>query len=212
MRKGKVSDAAATGQHDEGALDDIPSIGKRNSTDAAKEALLRALGMELSQQAATIDLYKKIMETSVKIMDSQYATIQLSYPDREGHEKLRVVASSGLSPEAENYWKWVYHHTSSSCGEVLRTRRRVIVPDYRVCEFMQDAATLSAFIDGGIFAAQSTPLYSNKGKLLGMISTHWAYPHIPPQSNLDLMDVLASHAVDFIERVETPGTLKERKD
>src|SRR6185312_387428 len=131
------------------------------STELGDITILHALGKELRQTQASSPVYKKIVDAAVKIMKSEFATMQLVYPDRGGKEKLRVVATSGFTPEAEKYWEWVYHYTHSSCGEVLRTRRRVIVSDYRTCGFMQNSPTLSVFIDGGVFAAQSTPLYSS---------------------------------------------------
>src|SRR6185437_14586233 len=143
------------------------------------------------------------------IMRSQYASMQIFYPEPDGTGKLRLLAASGFTPEAEKFWEWVYHHTASSCGEALRAHKRVIVPDFRTCEFMQSAPTLPIFLDAGIFAAQSTPLYSRNGQLLGMISTHWRYPHKPPERLLELLDILARQAADLIERSQTAEALRE---
>jgi len=74
---------------------------------------------------------------------------------------------------------------------------------------MQTAPTLSVFLEAGIYSAQSTPLYSRSGKLLGMISTHWDFPHNPPQRHLGLLDILAGQAADLIERTQTEEALKE---
>ncbi|WP_276134185.1 GAF domain-containing protein [Polluticoccus soli] len=166
-------------------------------------ALLDRLGVELHSELEPTILYKKIVDAAVAIMGSQFATMQLLYPEPGSFGKLRIVAAHGFTPEAEEYWEWVYHYTDSSCGEVLRTRRRVIVPDYRTAEFMQNSPTLSVFIDGGVYAAQSTPVYSEAGKLLGMVSTHWAYPHTPSQHQLDMLDILVSQAAGLIERTTT---------
>lgn len=162
--------------------------------------LLDRLGIVFSHEEGVDAQYKKIVDIAVAIMESQYATMQILYPEPGSLGKLRIAACHGFTPEAEKFWEWVYHYTDSSCGEVLRTRRRVIVPDYRTAEFMQNSPTLSVFIDGGIFAAQSTPLYATSGKLLGMISTHWNAPHTPTQRQLDMLDILAHQAADYIEQ------------
>lgn len=181
-------------------------------TELADARLLHRLSIELIQEDGIAGLYKKIVEAAVAIMRSQYATIQMLFPDDGAIGKLRILACSGFTPEAEKYWEWVYSHTGSSCGEVLRTGKREVVPDYRTCEFMRGQPTLAIFIDGGIIAAQSTPLYSRTGELLGMISTHWDHPYDPPQRHLDLLDILARQAADLIERTQTNDALRASEE
>lgn len=190
-------------------FNDISAIGRQLEGGPGVDGLLQQLCLEMDEQTGTAALYKKIVDAAVAIMGSQFGTMQLLYPDMNGG-KLRIAAAYGFTPEAEKYWEWVYHYTASSCGEVLRTRRRVVVPDYRTAEFMQGELTLPVFIEGGVFAAQSTPLYSRSGKLLGMVSTHWSHPHTPTQTNLDQLDLLARHAADLIERTQTIEALPGR--
>jgi signal transduction histidine kinase len=180
--------------------------------ELADAKLLNRLSVELIQEDGIGGLYKKIVEAAVAIMRSQHATIQMLYPHPGTIGKLRILACSGFTPEAEKYWEWVYPHTGSSCGEVLRTGRRQVIPDYRICAFMQDKPTLPIFIEAGILAAQSTPLFSRTGKLLGMISTHWDHTCDPPQAHLDLLDILARQAADLIERTQTDEALRESEE
>ncbi len=49
-------------------------------------------------------------------------------------------------------------------------------------------------------AAQSTPLITRSGHLIGMISTHWNIVHEPSERELNLLDVLARQAADLLER------------
>jgi len=53
------------------------------------------------------------------------------------------------------------------------------------------------------WAAQSTPLVSRGGRLIGVISTHWRQPHHPGEGALRLLDVLARQVADLIERGQT---------
>ncbi|HMJ67643.1 MAG TPA: ATP-binding protein [Cyclobacteriaceae bacterium] len=175
--------------------------------ELADARLLHRLSIELIQEDGTEGLYKKIVEAAVAIMRSQYASMQMLFPEPGGVGKLRLLASSGFSPEAEKFWQWVHRHTGSSCGAALRSQQRVIIPNFATCEFMQEAPTLPLFLEGGIYAAQSTPLYSRSGKLLGMISTHWATPHTPPERHLHLLDILARQAADLIERTQNAEAL-----
>ncbi|MEJ1241436.1 ATP-binding protein [Chryseolinea sp. T2] len=181
--------------------------------ELADAALLQRLSIELIQEDGIAGLYKKIVEAAVAIMRSQFGTIQMLYPDRvDPVGRLRLLASHGFTEDAQKYWEWVYSHSFSSCGEVLRTGKRVIIPDYASCEFMKNAPTLQIFLDGNVYAAQSTPLYSRTGKLLGMISTHWDHVHNPPERHLRLFDILARQAADLIERVNSAEALRQSEE
>ena len=82
----------------------------------------------------------------------------------------------------------------------MRTGRRVIVPDVETCEFIVGTPALEDHRKTGIRAVQSTPLLSRRGKMVGMLSTHWRNPHHPTERNLGLLDILARQAADLLER------------
>ena len=63
----------------------------------------------------------------------------------------------------------------------------------------------------GIRSAQTTPLKSRGGKLLGMISTHWNKPHSPSDRDLRLLDILARQAADLLERTIADEAARERE-
>ena len=91
-------------------------------------------------------------------------------------------------------------NSACQCGVAYRTLTRVVVPDVETCAFMAGTADLASFRAAGIRAAQSTPLLSRDGQLVGMLSTHWAAAHEPSERDLRLIDVLARLAADLIER------------
>jgi PAS domain S-box-containing protein len=76
------------------------------------------------------------------------------------------------------------------------------VPDVENSEFIISQAAHENHRKTGIRAAQSTPLFSRDGRLLGVISTYWRTPHTPAESDLRLFDILARQASDLIERKE----------
>lgn len=174
--------------------------------------LLHKLSIELIQEDDTSALYKKIVDAAVAIMHSQYASMQMLCVEPGSINKLQLLASSGFSPEAEKFWEWVYPDTGSSCGAALRAGTRVIISNFATCDFMKDEPTLPIFLEAGIYAAQSTPLYSRTGKLVGMISTHWSYPHNPSEHHLNLLDILARQAADLIERTQTAAALRSSEE
>jgi GAF domain-containing protein len=96
-----------------------------------------------------------------------------------------------------------------TCGEALRTRQRAIATDVETCAFMAGTPDREAHLQAGMRAAQSTPLISRDGRLLGMLSAHWRQPHHPGESELRRFDILARQAADVIERAQTTAALRE---
>lgn len=190
----------------------IAELSEKLADELSDARLLQRLSMELIQEEDLAGLYQKIMDAAVDIMQSQYASMQVLYRGTEGHDKLKLLASSGFSPEAEAYWEWVYHNTDSSCGAAYRAGKRIIITNMAECEFMQGTSNLPIYLEGGILAAQSTPLYSRSGKLLGMISTHWDHIHTPSERDLSLLDILARQAADLIERNQNMDALKKSEE
>ena len=139
-------------------------------------------------------------------MRSDFASLQMLYPERGSAGELRLLAFRGFNPEAAKFWEWVRADSECSCGEALRTRQRVIVPDAETCGYMVGTEDLETFRRTGIRAMQSTPLVSRSGQLLGMISTHWGRPHQPSERDLRLLDVLARQAADLVERKQAELT------
>ena len=90
--------------------------------------------------------------------------------------------------------------SACTCGVAITRRDRVIASDVANTAFLAGTADQAALLDAGIRAAQSTPLLSRGGELVGMITTHWKQCHEPSERDLRLMDILARLAADLIER------------
>jgi two-component sensor histidine kinase/CheY-like chemotaxis protein len=82
----------------------------------------------------------------------------------------------------------------------LRTGKRAIAEDVATCAFMAGRPDRDILRAAGIQAGQSTPLVTRGGKLVGIISTHWARPHRPSERDLRMFDILARPTADLIER------------
>jgi signal transduction histidine kinase len=103
----------------------------------------------------------------------------------------------------------------SVCGDRrdTRTPRRpsAIIPDFEEWDDIAGTEELLAFRRAGIRSAQTTPLLSRSGTLLGMISTHWSEPHRPSGRDLRLLDILARQAADLLERAIADEALRARE-
>jgi PAS domain S-box-containing protein len=181
----------------------------RLETELADSKLLQSVSAELISEQDINALYQKLVNAAVTIMRSDFASMQMFYPERGA---LRLLASHGFSEEAQHCWEWVCHETPSSCGEVLRSGRRVVATNVEECEFLVRMGGLQAYLAAGIRAMQSTPLISRSGKLVGMISTHWRGPHKPSDRDFQLFDILARQAADVIERVGAEDRLRQSEE
>lgn len=144
--------------------------------------------------------YEKFVDVAVALMHSDYASLQMLYPERGTGGELLLLAFRGFNPEAAKFWKWVRADSKSTCGIALRDTRRVIASDIANCDFMADSDDQQIYLQTGILACQTTPLVSHEGNVVGMISTHWRKPHEPSEKDLRLFDILARQAAGLIEQ------------
>ena len=176
--------------------------------ELADAKLLQSVSTELIPEKHIGTLYEKLVDAAVRIMRSDFASMQMFYPEKPPRGALRLLASRGFSAEAQRCWEWVSHETASSCGEVLRSGKRVIATDVEQCGFLIRMGGLEAYLGAGIRAMQSTPLISRAGKLVGMISTHWRRPHEPSERDLRVFDLLVRQAADLLERTHAEERLR----
>lgn len=181
----------------------------RVRTELSETQLLQSISAAMIQEENVDELYKLFVDAAVTIMHSQYGTMQMLVPGPEEPGDLVILGSRGFDERELSYWRRVSADAGSTCGQALRTRSRVIAEDFRECAFALRRNDREAFIRAGIFSAQSTPLYSRKGSLLGMISTHWTRPHRPSEHDLQLLDILARQAADVLERRLAGKALRE---
>jgi PAS domain S-box-containing protein len=177
------------------------AVEERLAADLAATRRLQEVSTELLHQDELDAVYQKVLDAAMELMGSDFASMQMLIPDRcDARGELLLLAHRGFPPSTAEGWKWIRTDTPCICGEALRTGQRVIVPDIETCRFVDRTSQVEAYREAGIRAAQSTPLLSRTGRILGMISTHWRRPHQPSERALGLLDVLARQAADLIER------------
>lgn len=198
-------------------INPIESLGAARAEPTAEIAdidLLHSICVELIGEQDRALLYGKIVDAAVTITGSQFGTMQLLCPpgDSSGHGgELNLLCSRGLPPEAVGFWEWVSPAAHSSCTAALKSGQRAIIADFEEWDEIAGTEDLLAFRRTGIRSAQTTPLLSREGKLLGMISTHWAKPHRPSDRDLRLLDILARQAADLLERTIAEEALRARE-
>jgi GAF domain-containing protein len=190
-------------------------IAQRTAELTESNAALLRLQQVSTQLFQTEDiqlLYEQILETAVGIMRSDFASLQRFEPERGGIGELKLLGYRGFRSQAAAAWEWISPASDTSCGIALRSGERVVVPDVLAYEAIAGSRELQTYLQTGIRSMQTTPLLSRTGgTILGMISTHWAEPHVPTAGDLRMLDVLARQAADLIERKLADQALVESK-
>lgn len=172
----------------------------RLRTELAAVRELQRISTELIRKQDIQRLYSSLVDAAATLMRSDFSTMQMLHPDRGKAGELQMLAHRGFDPEAIKFWDWVRADSGCTCGMALSTGRRAVAADVATCDFMAGTPDRDALLQAGVQAAQSTPLISRSGRLLGMISTHWRHPHTPSENDLGRFDILARMAADLIER------------
>jgi signal transduction histidine kinase/CheY-like chemotaxis protein len=193
-------------------VEPLPAPGESPEDDLSDIELLHRISLELIGEQDREALYGKVVDAAVSITGSQFGTMQLLCPrgHSSGHGgELQLLCSRGLPPEAIGFWQWVSPTAYSSCTMALKIGQRAIIPDFEQWDDIAGTEDLLAFRRSNIRSAQTTPLRSRNGNLLGMISTHWSQPHQPSERDLRLLDILARQAADLLERTIAEESLRQ---
>jgi PAS domain S-box-containing protein len=179
----------------------------RSAKDAAALRRLNAANARLWQAQ---DLYAGLNEmlvAAVELLGGDMGTIQLLDPAKDA---LVIAAQKGFQQPFLDVFKEVSAVDDSACGRALRTGERIIIEDIDADEGF--APYRAAAHAAGYRAVQSTPLIGRHGKRLGMLSTHFRNIHRPTEHDLQLLDLYARRAADFIEHLWSDEALRQSEE
>jgi PAS domain S-box-containing protein len=191
--------------------DDI-TARKRREEQLLKELQdtkqLQQISNHIIQEDNIHVFYDILLDSAMKLMSADFASIQLMIPERQ---ELQLLAYKNFHPDSAKHWQYVQSGPTSSCGRALVTGERVIVSDMENPSFDMDRADYDAYKLSGILSVQSTPLVSRSGKHVGMMSTHWRRPHEPSERELGLFDIVARQVADVLERNQAEVALRQNE-
>ena len=191
----------------EAALAARDQVQRQLQTELADARLLHDTSAMLIDEENVGDLFQKLVDVATTIMRSDFGSIQRYDPERNA---LCMIAHCNLNGEALAYFQWVHAGRATTCGRALELCERVIAPDFEECDFIVHGDDADAFRAAGVRAAQSTPLLTRSGRLVGMITTHWTSPAVPTERDLRLLDIVARQAADLIERNISAEALRQQ--
>lgn len=164
------------------------------AADLHDTQLLQELSARLVAEADSKVLYDEILAVAIALSRADAGTFQ--YFDANT-SRLQLLAAQGFSEELTTYFESVAASSQTSCGQALMQGERAFT-DFDAPD--DPDGCLKLHLDAGLLSAQSLPLKSRSGKLIGMFSTHWRRHHRPSERELRFLDLLARQAADLIEQ------------
>lgn len=141
-------------------------------------------------------LYEEIVAAAIALTQADAGNVQIL---DEATQDLLLLTAQGFDRTLMDYFQRVSARSNTACGVALTTGTRAIV-DFDVPEADDPDGSLRVLANAGFACAQSTPLISRSGKVIGMVSNQWRRPHRPSDRELRFLDLLARQAADLIEQ------------
>jgi PAS domain S-box-containing protein len=166
---------------------------------------LQKLGTLFVREGNLEPVLGEIVDAAIAISGADFGNIQLLDPKSSA---LKIVAQRGFPKWWLDFWNSV-SEGRGVCGTALGRGERVIVEDIEQSPIFVGTPALEIQLKAGVRAVQSTPLVSRSGRPLGIFSTHYKTPGRPDDHALHLLNLLARHAADIIERAQSEETLHQ---
>jgi two-component system, sensor histidine kinase len=139
-----------------------------------------------------------VLDDAIGLLGAEYGNVQLL-----AGEDLLIVAQRGLPQAFLNAFRRVRRGDGSACGRALFLGESVVISDVQTdLQFtvFRDIAKHSHFR-----AVQSTPLITESGRELGIVSTHFANVHQPSKIEMETLKaygvVAAQYAFKLLDEV-----------
>ena len=163
---------------------------------------LHRLNQRLLHVARLEEILQNILTVAAEFTQTNKGNIQLV--NAEG-SCLEIIVHQGHSQAFLNHFS--KSGSEAICESARREKQRVIIEDVVLVPTLQGTADLDIFHHDGIRAVQSTPIINRQGQLLGMLNNHYAQSYRPSENELQLLDLLAQTAADFIESTRAKAAL-----
>jgi PAS domain S-box-containing protein len=175
----------------------------RIAADVAALTRMHTFSVRALEAAGLQPLLQEAMDTAVGLLNASKGTLQLLEGDT-----LRIAAQRGHKRAFLEFFATA-ESVVPVCGEATRRGERVLVEDVEQSPLFAGRASLAVLRAAGVRAVLSTPLVTRAGRLLGVLTTHWAAPHLPTEQELWQLDLLTRQVADLIQQRQAEETLRE---
>ena len=189
------------------AREQLTRLNERLQTELAGVMHLHELSTRYVQRGDLMTVLDAILAAAIPIARADKGNIQLL---NEESGELGVTTQRGHEPAFLDYFSHI-RSGMAACGKAMETRKCVVVEDVTTSPLFAGTEALERMVGAGVRAVTCTPLLGRAGRVVGVLSTHFAKPHRPTDPQLRLLEVLSREAADFIEWNQTDSALREVK-
>lgn len=150
----------------------------------AELSVVRERSLPIQQRQAAFDLF---LDDAISATGADMGTLQIIDP---AENALRIVASRGFNARFLSFFSVVRANDACACGAAFGQSGRIIVPDVMRSEIFSGNDSGEILRSAGVRAVQSTPFFSGRGELAGMVATHWASAWMVDNEALTQLDTL----------------------
>lgn len=186
----------------DGVVLNVVDITKLKKAEAEASAELRAtqllhdLNMRLVGEDDFQVIYEEILGTAIQLTRADAGKLQILNTESK---ELELLAARGFEPALVKDFFRINANSRVSSATALAEGKRTITtfdtpgahdPDH----------LYKMYLDAGFISAQSTPLVSLSGKVIGMLSTYWRTHCRLNERELRFLDLLGRQAANSVEQ------------
>lgn len=190
---GAVSGAVSVGMD----ITDRKLWEQRVAADLDAMTQLQHLGTVLASSYDARAHLETALDVAIAISGADKGNIQIL---DQASGVLTIAAQRGFAEPFLTFFQKVDASDPWACGAATAIAKPVLVADVLRSDIFSDRLSLQVLLEEGIRAVQSTPLVSTDGRLIGMLSVHFAVPHQPEDRVLRLVNILSRQLADYLER------------
>src|SRR3954447_1756478 len=166
---------------------------------------LHELAMSLAGMSEPQPALQAILETLVEVHNADFGLLSLFNP---ATQCLSPAATLGFDAATIAALANVPIGTGEgACGSAFSTKERAIVEDVETDERFECYLALAH--EAGFQAVHSTPILTQHGAVLGVLSVHFKRVRRPTDTEIQLADLCARHAADAMEVAKSRRALRE---
>lgn len=168
--------------------------------------MLHHLSMGLLQRGTLPEKLGLVLKTVATFHDTHKVVISVMEP---GSSTLSVRASIGMDEAAVADLSKI-RPGEGCCGVAFAERRRIVVPDFDVCEQFEGFLPWArANVIGAVY---STPFTDADHNVMGVLTVYFDRPHTPSEREMELTDMCASTVALILDRDRSEVTLRRERD
>ena len=174
----------------------------RFDLDEPEAALgLYSLARDLREAYRHGSLLDRTLDRALSLSGADRGNIQILSP---ATGSLRIVAQHGFAAEFLEYFAAV-DDRGSACGRAAADRAQIVIEDVSLDPAFAPHRSIAAA--SGFRAVQSTPLVDLGGRIVGVVSTHYARPFRPSDRDLRILSRLGELVGEVLtgHPAATPG-------